>query len=86
MNIFPPSGKICTVGRTKEEFESQGTGTDLWVQIGSTPKNVVRMPKKQSDLAGTNWTEGKCFVTMGKQNNSSNCNKDKQTNHDTIIM
>ena len=34
--------------------------------MGNMSRDVVRMPTSQSDLTKTKWTEGKCFVTMGK--------------------
>ncbi|KAK3730776.1 hypothetical protein RRG08_015692 [Elysia crispata] len=63
---FVDPSKICTDGRSKQSFDVEGTGTNLWLQNGTTPTEAVRVPKHQSDLATTKWTEGKCFVTMGK--------------------
>ena len=61
-----PSGKICTVGRTQEEFEVEGTGTDLWLQTGTTPSEVTLIPKEQKNLNGTKWVENKCVYSMGE--------------------
>ncbi|XP_019646336.1 PREDICTED: uncharacterized protein LOC109486867 [Branchiostoma belcheri] len=58
---------ICTVGRTATEFEAKGTGTDLYLQIGASPRtDFVIIPKYEKDIQGTDWTPGKCFWTMGK--------------------
>ncbi|KAK3730778.1 hypothetical protein RRG08_015694 [Elysia crispata] len=62
---FVDPSKICSEGRTKQSFDVEGTGTNLWLQNGTTPDDVVLIPKNQSDLVGTKWTEGRCFVTMG---------------------
>ncbi|KAK3765271.1 hypothetical protein RRG08_051892, partial [Elysia crispata] len=63
---FVDPSKICTKGRSSLAFHFQGTGTNLWLQNGTTPTEVVRIPKYQSGLDGTYWVEGQCFVTMGK--------------------
>ena len=61
----PPSGIICSRGRTAEEFEKQGTGTGLYLQMG-TPSEVDHIPMAETDLAQTSWTEGACFYVMGE--------------------
>lgn len=58
---------ICSTGRSASDFESQGTGTNLYIQNGTNAeKNSMMIPHKQTGMAGTMWTEGKCFYTMGK--------------------
>ncbi|RUS88544.1 hypothetical protein EGW08_003720, partial [Elysia chlorotica] len=63
---FVDPSTICTSGRTQADFDSDGTGTGLWIQNGSTPDQVTQVPYYQTGLSGTNWTEGKCFISMGK--------------------
>lgn len=58
---------ICTSGRTLEDFRSQGTGTNLYFQNGTNPdQDYVLIPRRQQDIRGTRWVEGRCFPTMGK--------------------
>jgi len=57
---------ICTKGRTDDEFASQGTGTNLYLQKTAKPEDSTLIPHQEQGMAGTKWTEGKCFVTMGK--------------------
>jgi len=57
---------ICTKGRTDDEFASQGTGTNLYLQKTAKPEDSTLIPHQETGMAGTKWTEGKCFVSMGK--------------------
>ncbi|XP_050394540.1 uncharacterized protein LOC126812282 [Patella vulgata] len=58
---------ICTTGRTYRQFRDQGTGTDLYIQNGTNPEtDSFKVPKLQTELQGTKWTEGKCFPSMGR--------------------
>ncbi|XP_013408191.1 uncharacterized protein LOC106172134 [Lingula anatina] len=58
---------ICTTGRTAQQFQEEGTGTALHIQSGSNPRtDLMTIPMLQSDMAGTQWTEGQCFWGMGK--------------------
>jgi len=57
---------ICTKGRTPDEFASQGTGTNLYLQTTDNPEASTIQPHQQKDIGSTKWTEGKCFPTMGK--------------------
>ena len=41
---------MCTTGRTKSQFEVEGTGTMLSIQIGNSSDYVITMPKQESDL------------------------------------
>ncbi|XP_054710838.1 uncharacterized protein LOC129220442 [Uloborus diversus] len=57
---------ICNGGRTKEQFEEDGTGTGLYLQNGTDPiRNSVQVPLYEKDLEGTEWVKGQCFRTMG---------------------
>ena len=64
---------ICTTGRTKETFETQGTGDRLILQVSATPEMptegtnlTLEMTAKETNLTGTVWTKGKCLPTRGK--------------------
>ena len=57
---------ICAAGRTQAQFESQGTGTGLWLQTGPDPlKDSVKIPNSEEEIQKTKWTFGVCFPTMG---------------------
>jgi len=57
---------ICTTGRTKSDFDSQGTGTGLWIQTGPNPqKDIINIPTLEADIKKTLWGHGKCFPSMG---------------------
>ncbi|KAG8193806.1 hypothetical protein JTE90_029540 [Oedothorax gibbosus] len=57
---------ICNGGRTKEQYEEQGIGTELHLQNGSDPiRNSVEVPLYEKDLEDTHWVKGRCFRTMG---------------------
>lgn len=60
---FPET--LCD-GRTVEQFDSEGTGTGLWIQNGTDPEeDSVRMPETQDEANKSAWTQGSCFITMG---------------------
>ncbi|GFR79248.1 hypothetical protein ElyMa_005868900 [Elysia marginata] len=63
---FTDPSKICTEGRTQAQFNTEGTGTNLWIQTGNTPSQVTLIPRQQSALSTTKWVDGKCFITMGE--------------------
>ncbi|CAH1257656.1 Hypp1872 [Branchiostoma lanceolatum] len=64
---FIQPSDICSDGRTEAEYQDEGTGTDLYIQTGPNPtSDIMTIPLQQSDLEGTEWTEGKCFWGMGK--------------------
>lgn len=70
---------ICTTGRTAAQFAEQGTGTNLYLQTTADPEASVMQPHQQTGISATQWTEGKCFPTMGKHywyNLSENMNCD----------
>jgi len=57
---------VCT-GRTPNQYQQQGTGDRLLLQIGqtATTANMLNIPMQESDIGTTSWTLGHCFVTMG---------------------
>jgi charged multivesicular body protein 7 len=60
---------ICTTGRTADQYNSQGTGTDLFIQMGSNPldtSNIFQVPLNEADIKQTKWGFGKCFYLMGQ--------------------
>jgi hypothetical protein len=64
---FIDPNTICSPGRTKEEFDRDGTGTGLWLQSGPDPvKDVLSIPLDEQDVKLTLWGHGKCFITMGQ--------------------
>jgi len=63
---FVDPAVICAGGRTDEQVEEQGTGDRLWIQVGDTPDNFVKIPLVQSEADETaNWYKHLCFVGMG---------------------
>ncbi|XP_059178842.1 uncharacterized protein LOC131957982 isoform X1 [Physella acuta] len=63
---FVDPATICTTGRTQAMFDQQGTGTNLYFQNSTVPEHSVLIPHKQADIGSTRWTEGRCFISMGK--------------------
>jgi len=57
---------ICAAGRSDADFAAQGTGTNLYIQKTAKPEESTMIPHKETGMPATKWTEGKCFVTMGK--------------------
>jgi len=55
---------ICTRGRTNVDFEQQGTGTGLYLQLSEKPLESTMMPMKQADIQAP-WVTGKCVPLMG---------------------
>ncbi|XP_046361111.1 uncharacterized protein LOC124138486 [Haliotis rufescens] len=62
---FVDPSTICSKGRTSNLFNSEGTGTDLFIQNGTTPSQILKIPHKETDVQKTMWTKGHCFPTMG---------------------
>jgi charged multivesicular body protein 7 len=63
---FVDPSKICTTGRTNDDFNNQGTGNALYFQNGTNPiTNSIPIPLAVGDMGATQWTEGKCFWSMG---------------------
>jgi len=58
---------ICTTGRSKAEFDRDGTGTNLYIQNGTVAeKDSILVPFQEQNIQNTKWTKGKCFVSMGQ--------------------
>ena len=54
---------ICDRGRSNQQFEPQGTGTDLFIQNGDDPEqDLMEIAQKESD---SSWVKGLCFPGMG---------------------
>jgi len=63
---FVDPSTICTTGRSADQFASEGTGMNLWIQNGTDAvANSFQVPASQSDMGSTKWSKGHCFVTMG---------------------
>lgn len=57
---------VCTTGRSAADFQSEGTGTDLYLQNGPNPlTNYYKVPTSESEIKATLWGSGKCFYEMG---------------------
>ncbi|XP_059159843.1 uncharacterized protein LOC131943653 [Physella acuta] len=52
---------ICKRGRSRAQFQNEGTGTVLYIQNSSVPEDSVRVPDREVDIQGTEWTKGMCF-------------------------
>merc|ERR1712055_522239 len=57
---------ICGGGRSSDEWESQGTGDRLMVQVGETPDSLLNIPISQeaADME-PEWHGHYCFLGMG---------------------
>merc|ERR1712142_1094546 len=57
---------ICEGGRSGDEWESQGTGGRLMVQVGETPDSLLNIPITQeaADME-SEWYDHYCFLGMG---------------------
>lgn len=63
---FVDPSVICAGGRTEDQWNSQGTGDRLWIQVGETPDNFVKIPLTRAEADGTdNWYKHWCFLGMG---------------------
>jgi len=64
---FVDPSTICNGGRTADQYASQGTGTDLYIQMGPDPlKDIFKVPINEADMKTTKWGYGKCFWGMGQ--------------------
>jgi len=63
---FSDPAVICNGGRSSDEFESQGTGDRLMVQVGETPDSLLNIPliRAEADMDST-WFDHYCFIGMG---------------------
>ncbi|XP_012945640.1 uncharacterized protein LOC106013718 [Aplysia californica] len=57
---------ICTTGRTVAQVSSQGLGSNLYIQTTQDPDTSLLVPRQETNLRGSNWTEGQCFFSMGR--------------------
>ena len=57
---------ICEAGRTKKEFDRDGTGDALFIQNGPTPKNIEAAPLSSQEAKETEWFRHKCVENMGE--------------------
>jgi len=58
---------ICGGGRSSDEWESQGTGDRLMVQVGETPDSLLNIPitREAADMETGVWYDHYCFIGMG---------------------
>jgi hypothetical protein len=62
---FTDPSKICTTGRTAEQFALEGTGSNLYIQNSTVPELSTVVPSRIEGTATTLWTRAKCFPVMG---------------------
>ncbi|CAG5115670.1 unnamed protein product [Candidula unifasciata] len=63
---FTDPSKICTTGRTADEFAIEGTGSTLYIQDNIYPEASTRMPSSVDEARRTApWTISKCLNYMG---------------------
>jgi hypothetical protein len=77
---FQNPDTICTVGRSKAQLESDGTGDGLWLQSGVSPVKTIEVPLTRDEAIDDGWSENACFPQMGFHNfyrldtwDSTNC-------------
>ena len=64
--LFCLIAKICSTGRTQQEFEDEGTGTGLIVQTGQTPSSLLTIPREAEQATeNTPYEQGLCVTGMG---------------------
>jgi len=56
---------ICNGGRTEQQWNEQGTGDRLWVQVGETPDNFRKIPLTDATAEENGFYKHKCFPGMG---------------------
>ena len=60
---FTNPAKICNGAK-----RTMGcVGENLYIQNGSNPRVLYKVPLRESGMRGTKWTKGKCFYQMGKR-------------------
>ncbi|KAK3104840.1 hypothetical protein FSP39_011415, partial [Pinctada imbricata] len=62
---FVKPSLICGDGRSANDYSSQGTGTDLYLQNSTNPLAATMIPHQESSINKTDWVKGKCFAAMG---------------------
>ena len=66
VQFFIPTAKICSTGRTQQEFEDEGTGTELIIQTGQTPSSLLTIPREAEQATeNTPYEQGLCVTGMG---------------------
>merc|ERR1739838_442806 len=63
---FVDPAVICAGGRSSEQWESQGTGDRLIVQVGETPDSLLKIPltREEADMDPV-WYDHYCSIGMG---------------------
>jgi len=63
---FVDPAVICNGGRSADEFNAEGTGDRVLVQVGPTPDNFVDVPLTQAEGdSDPFWYDHYCFLGMG---------------------
>jgi len=63
---FVDPNRVCK-GRSPTDFANEGTGTDLYIQVGTNPlTDYFQVPNSEVDIKNTKWGFGKCFYMMGQ--------------------
>jgi len=65
---FVDPSTICTTGRASSDLTSTGTGNILQVQNGTTPDNLLLMPRNRATAIAQGWSKNQCFIGMGYHN------------------
>lgn len=64
-------GTICTTGRTEALLNSEGTGTGIWIQNGTSADDTVQIPQNrpesENEDEANGWTKNNCLPSMGKK-------------------
>jgi hypothetical protein len=81
-SYFQNPDTICTVGRSAEQLESEGTGNGLWFQNGISPASLIQAPLERGAAITEGWSKNACFFQMGVHNfyqldtfDATNCNQ-----------
>ncbi|CAL8090487.1 unnamed protein product [Orchesella dallaii] len=67
-SYFVDPAIICTTGRNDTDLISDGTGTGLWIQNGTSPSTSIQVPHNRSVAIEEGWTKNQCFIGMGSHN------------------
>jgi len=75
---FVDPAVICDGGRTEEQWEEQGTGDRLLIQIGETPDKLYNIPLTRTEMEKKpGWFDHFCFFGMGDHWMQSNYKPDQ---------
>ncbi|CAG5115668.1 unnamed protein product, partial [Candidula unifasciata] len=56
---------ICTTGRSAEQFASEGTGSNLYIQNNTSPEASIRLFSTVEEAENTKpWTIASCLTYM----------------------